>query len=98
MSKGAAKLVSEAIYGKSAIAGHKKQEESCSYHEYIKASVKIPLHRGKINENDPEDIVANDRELIAIPGNNKNSNNSPEAQEEGNHRKFHIHVGDWIKN
>lgn len=77
MGKRCAELLSETVYGKGAVARHKKQEKSCAYHEYIKAAVKIPLHRRKIHKNYPEDIIANNCKLIAIADDDKKGNDSP---------------------
>ena len=98
MPKRGAEFISELVYRKSAVSGHKKQEKSGANHEGIKTAVKITLHGGEINEDDPENIITDNSELVAITDHDKTGNNSPQAQEKGNHRKFDVYIRDRIEN
>ena len=98
MRKRRAEFVSEIVYGKCAVSGHKKQKKTSPGHERIKAPVKITLHGCEINEDNPENVIADNGKLIAIANSDKTGNNSPKTQEKRNHGEFNVYIRDRVEN
>jgi len=71
--------MSEAIYRKSFISGHKQQKKPGANHKQVKSAVKIALHGGEVDEDNPENIITGDRELVAVTNDYTTGNNRPDA-------------------
>lgn len=79
MSKWRAEFMSETIYRKSFISGHKQQEKPGANHKQVKSAVKIALHGGEVDEDNPKNIITDNRNLIAIANDYAAGNNRPDA-------------------
>lgn len=79
MCKWRAEFMPETINRKGFIAGHKQQEKPGANHKQVKSAVKIALHGGEVDEDNPENIITDDRELVAITNDYTTGNNRPDA-------------------
>ena len=90
--------MAQAIYRKYLISRHKQQKKAHAYHESIKTTVKIPLHRREVHKHNPKQVIGSDGELVTVAHDYATGHQSPQAQKHGNARKFYVDIRDGIKN